>query len=197
MTVHQIAIPIVCFAFIVAYHGYEFVRVGETRKLFAQVRKGWVDNCVLTGQQAVNTTRDYIRVASALGGSSIIIAIFVAGVASGHFADCANSGTGCTQAEVLVLVKLGTLVGLMCTIFFLFTQCARFAIHFSFMINTREMNSVPLPPSLMTRVFDHAHWYYSVGIRAFFVTIPVVSWLFTSWCLLGVTPVYLLVVHGE
>ncbi|CAM9323749.1 unnamed protein product [Ectocarpus sp. 12 AP-2014] len=82
------------------------------------------------------------------------------------------------------------------TIFFVFTQCTRYAVHFSFCINTKKIAGAPMPQSLMVKVFNHAHQYYSLGIRLFFGTIPVFAWIFTSWALLAVTPVYAYMVKG-
>jgi hypothetical protein len=55
---------------------------------------------------------------------------------------------------------------------------------------------VALPLSLTTTVFHHAHMYYSVAIRMYFLTIPVFAWVFTEWCLLAFTPIYLWIIQG-
>ncbi|KAG5186726.1 hypothetical protein JKP88DRAFT_271858 [Tribonema minus] len=191
-----IIVPIVCFVFIAFFHAFEFRGEGPTRGLFKRVRKGWVEENYLKGQQAVNTTRDYVRVSLFFGNTAILIANFAAGFAATRYATCSDAEGGCTSNDIQLMIKIGCIVALMLSIFFLFTQCSRFIIHFSFMINTRDVNGVPLPKELTNRVFNHAHDYYGIGIRMYFMTIPVFAWVFTEWCLLAVTPIYLYIIHG-
>ena len=73
----------------------------------------------------------------------------------------------------------------------------RFILHFSFMINTREVNGKALPEELILRVFNHAHDFYGAGLRMFFMAIPAFAWIFTHWSLLAVTPLYLCLIHSE
>ena len=68
--------------------------------------------------------------------------------------------------------------------------------HLSFMINTRIVDGAPLPMGLARCIFSHAHTYYGIGIRMYFMTIPILAWAFTKWCLLAVTPFYLGMIQG-
>lgn len=52
------------------------------------------------------------------------------------YTDCSDDGS-CTADDWMFVVKLGCLAAVLLTIFFVFTQCTRFAVHFSFCINTK------------------------------------------------------------
>eukprot|EP00904_Undaria_pinnatifida_P009174 jgi/Undpi1/5387/HiC_scaffold_2.g00668.m1 len=149
----------------------------------------------MKGQAAVNTTRDYIRAAVFFANSAILLTTFSVGYAGSRYTDCKDADN-CSTEDWLLVIKLGVLAAVLLIIFFVFTQCTRYAVHFSFCINTKELSGVPMPHSLMINVFNHAHQYYSLGIRLYFGTIPVFAWIFTSWALLAVTPVYVYMVRG-
>eukprot|EP00903_Cladosiphon_okamuranus_P006823 g6648.t1 len=200
--VHEVAIPLVCFAVCFAFQAWEFLGpknhpdACRARVLFTAVRAGWVKDNFMKGQAAVNTTRDYIRAALFFANTAILLTTFAVGYAGSRYADCSADSDSCSAEDFLLVVKLGVLAALLMTIFFVFTQCTRYAVHFSFCINTTAIGGVPMPLSLMVKVFNHAHKYYSLGIRLYFGTIPVFAWIFTSWALLAVTPGYVFMVRG-
>ncbi|CAM9312411.1 unnamed protein product [Scytosiphon promiscuus] len=198
---HEVVIPVACFAICIGFQAWEFAgphnpKVARARALFRDVRAGWITDNFMKGQAAVNTTRDYIRAALFFANTAILLTTFAAGYAGSRYTDCSDDGAGCTANDWLFVIKLGGLSALLMTIFFVFTQCTRYAVHFSFCINTTKIGGVPMPPSLMVKVFNHAHKYYSLGIRLYFGTIPVFAWLFTAWALLAVTPLYVYMVRG-
>lgn len=56
--------------------------------------------------------------------------------ASGSIYTNCSDDNNCTAEDWLFVIKLGVLAATLLTIFFVFTQCTRFAVHFSFCINT-------------------------------------------------------------
>jgi len=128
--------------------------------------------------------------------TAILIAGLAAGFAGSQQTTCEGEAEGCTDEDKLLFVKIGVLVGCMLAIFFIFTQCTRFMNHFSFMINTRYVDGIELPKTLIATYFIHSHRFYSVGIRMYFLTIPIFAWIFGQWVLVGVTPLYLLLIHS-
>ncbi|CAB1102130.1 unnamed protein product [Ectocarpus sp. CCAP 1310/34] len=201
MSQNRVVIPAVCFTVCAAFQGWEFCgphkpERAKARALFRDVRAGWVVDNYMKGQAAVNTTRDYIRAALFFANTAILLTTFVVGYAGSIYTDCSDGDKSCSADDWLFVIKLGVLAALLMTIFFVFTQCTRYAVHFSFCINTKKIAGAPMPQSLMVKVFNHAHQYYSLGIRLFFGTIPVFAWIFTSWALLAVTPVYAYMVRG-
>lgn len=198
--VAKILVPVGCFLILGGYHVYEFSGSGVSRRgvraLSSRVREGWVDENFLKGQQAVNTTRDYIRVAVFFANTAVVIATFVAGFAIKAYTDCQKEAGGCTEETITLVIKCGVLTILMLSIFFVFTQCSRFVIHFSFLINCRQIHGIPTDTRMVKRFFDHSHRYYSAGIRMYFFIIPVLCWGFSIWALLAVTPFYLFIISG-
>lgn len=176
---HEVAIPVVSFAVCFAFQAWEFLGehkdVARARALFAEVRAGWVTANYMKGQAAVNTTRDYIRAAVFFANTAILLGTFSVGYAGTRYSDCSDEG--CSGQDWVFIIKLGVLSALLVVNFFVFTQCTRFAVHFSFCINTKELGGVPLPHSLIVKVFNHSHRYYSLGIRLYFGTIPGVAML--------------------
>ena len=51
---------------------------------------------------------------------------------------------------------------------------------------------MPLEPMLVALVFSRAAFHYSLGIRGFFFSVPLVAWLFGSAALVGMTVLYLI-----
>ena len=121
----EIFVPIACFAVIGMYHAYEFNSRFTARKFFRSVRKGWVTENFLKGQQAVNTTRDYVRVSLFYGNTAILVATFAAGFAGNVYRDCSAKEGGCSAASILLLIKFAVVTGYHLTSFFIFAQCTR------------------------------------------------------------------------
>ncbi|CAN0283040.1 unnamed protein product [Ascophyllum nodosum] len=105
--------------------GLEFLRqhddTARARALFAQVRAGWVKANYMTGQAAVNTTRDYIRAAVFFANTAILLATFTVGYAGTRYSECSDEG--CSGGDWLFIIQLGVLSVLLLVIFFVFTQC--------------------------------------------------------------------------
>ncbi|CAM9697700.1 unnamed protein product [Pylaiella littoralis] len=195
----EMVIPVVCFTLCIAFQTWEFVGSHDdparARSLFKSVRAGWVKDQYMKGTAACNTTRDYIKSAAFMANIAITLATFTVGYAGSIYTDCSDNGK-CVAEDWLFVIKLGALATTLLTIFFVFTQCTRFAVHFSFCINTKEIDGVPMSHALVVNVFEHSYKYFSLGIRLFFGTIPVFAWMFTPWALLAVTPAYVYMVRG-
>lgn len=183
--------PCACFFLIIVVHLVEWfgARLKSTgpQGFFKRVRAGWVEDNFMKGQAAVNTTRDYIRVTVFFASTAVLLATFSAGTVA--TLDFDNS------QKDLLHAKLGIFSGLMLLIFLIFLQATRIAIHFSFLINVSRFGGVPTSHQLMVKTFSHAHKFYSLGIRAYFLVIPVVSWIVSEWMLLALTPAYIYVIR--
>ena len=94
------------------------------------MRSGWVQQNHMTGQAAVNTTRDYMRVVVFLAGNAIICASILAGIALNK-ADTESSNN---TLVVLMKFKLGACVTVLLIIFFLLLLCLRYILHFRYFI---------------------------------------------------------------
>eukprot|EP00639_Heterosigma_akashiwo_P016741 CAMPEP_0206399392 /NCGR_PEP_ID=MMETSP0294-20121207/24804_1 /ASSEMBLY_ACC=CAM_ASM_000327 /TAXON_ID=39354 /ORGANISM="Heterosigma akashiwo, Strain CCMP2393" /LENGTH=187 /DNA_ID=CAMNT_0053855207 /DNA_START=269 /DNA_END=832 /DNA_ORIENTATION=+ len=149
----------------------------------------------MTGQAAVNTTRDYLRATIFMGSTAIVIVAVLTGALS-SFEECfADDLDSCNANQKLIIIKVGCLVANFLAIFYVFLQCTRFMVHFSFMINTKIIEGMELKKSLMVKVFERAHMYYSIGIRLYFLAVPLFAWLFSRWALLGATVIHLTIIY--
>jgi len=149
----------------------------------------------MKGQAACNTTRDYLRATIFMGSTAILIVAVLAGAIS-SFEECFGDDLeSCTTAQKILIVKIGCLVANFLAIFYVFLQSTRFMVHFSFMINTEVIEGMLLQKSLMVKVFERAHMYYSIGIRLYFLSVPLFIWLFSRWALLGATVLHLTVIY--
>lgn len=125
-----IVIPFVVFSCVLVLHLRYFLKgahFGSDRaplNFFMKMREGWVDNNHLSGQAAVNTTRDYIRVITFLAGNAILVATVLAGFAVQVETD--------TFHKKLLIVKLGACVAAFIIIFICLLMCARFIVHFRY-----------------------------------------------------------------
>ncbi|CAM9312259.1 unnamed protein product [Scytosiphon promiscuus] len=199
VALEEVLIPAICFAACLGFQAWEFLGSHDdparARSLFKSVRAGWVKDQYMKGTTGCNTTRDYIKSAVFMANTAITLATFTVGYAGTIYTDCSDDGT-CTADDWMFVIKLGGLATLLLTIFFVFTQCTRFAVHFSFCINTKELDGVPMSHGLLVNVFEHSHKYFSLGIRLYFGTIPVFAWIFSPWALLVITPLYIYMVRG-
>ncbi|CAM9576254.1 unnamed protein product [Ectocarpus sp. 4 AP-2014] len=199
VSLQEVVIPAICFAVCVGFQTWEFLGSHDdparARTLFKAVRAGWVKDQFMKGTAACNTTRDYIKSAVFMANTAITLATFAVGYAGSIYTNCSDDDD-CTPEDWLFVIKLGCLSAVLLVNFFVLTQCTRFAVHFSFCINTGEIEGVPMSHAMLVNVFEHSHKYFSLGIRLYFGTIPVFAWIFTPWALLAVTPVYVYMVRG-
>lgn len=124
----QIIVPAVIFGAIAALHayhlwrGYYFKSERGAVYLFRKIREGWVDKNYLSGQAAVNTTRDYFRVVLFLASNAIVVATVLSGFAiSAPFE---------TFDDKIRVIKLATCVTTLIVIFICLILCVRYALHF-------------------------------------------------------------------
>ena len=61
-------------------------------------------------------------------------------------------------------------------------------------MNVEEVNGIPMNWEIVTLVFDKTYQYYAAGMRLHFALILLFFWLASSWALLAVCPLYLLLV---
>jgi uncharacterized membrane protein len=70
--------------------------------------------------------------------------------------------------------------------FFNFTLCIRYYNHVGFMINTFQQNDSTVSAEAVTQVLNHGALHYTIGMRGFYLSVPLALWLFgPSWMLAG------------
>lgn len=85
--------------------------------------------------QANKTFRQSCKLATRLNDFCFSILANYHGIGS-RYVDCADE-ENCSSEDWLLVIKLGVLAAVLMVIFFVFTQCTRYAVHFSFCINTK------------------------------------------------------------
>ena len=198
---YEIVMPIIVWSFIFLHHlwlvknhvfspNYAAYEAPSVYSFFAQTRIGWVKQNHLTGQAAANSTRDYIRVVIFFAGNAVLLA----GITGGY---CASSYDPNGNAmSMLLTVKLGVISFIFFVIFFVFIYATRYGTHFHMLMNVKEINGVALDKNLgiIDKVYHKSHFFYSSGLRLYFLLIPAFCWVLSCWLMVAITPIYLYLV---
>jgi uncharacterized membrane protein len=177
-------------ALLVAYHS--FLRIKLRRDPFytiqavnAFARAAWVETVMTTGNKdvlAVQTLRNSIMGATFLSSTSVLLIIGVLTLSG----QGENLGTvwhslnifGATHAE-LWLAKLLALLLDMLVAFFSFAQAIRLFHHVGYMINVPvSKKHRAFTPDHVALHLNRAGMFYALGMRAYYVSVPLVFWLF-------------------
>lgn len=124
-----------------------------------------------------------------LASTSIIICLglFNAAFRPGVFSEVSHAlNLFGTKTEALWMFKL-LLIGIIFFItFFNFTLCIRYYNHVSFMINTFQQNDPSVSAKNITQVINHGALHYTIGMRGFYLSVPLAMWMFGPiWMLTG------------
>jgi uncharacterized membrane protein len=91
-----------------------------------------------------------------------------------------------TKTETLWMFKLMLLGLLFFFTFFNFTLSIRYYNHAGFMINTFEKDDATVSEKAVTQVINHGALHYTIGMRGFYLSVPLALWLFGPiWLLTG------------
>lgn len=198
---YEIMIPVTVWCFIFLHQiwlvkshvfspNYAASDAPSVYSFFAQTRVGWVKQNHLTGQASANSTRDYLRVIIFFAGNAVLLA----GITGGY---CASSyDPNGSPTSLLLTIKLGLISFIFFVIFFVFLYATRYATHFHMIMNVKEINGVLLERNLgiIEKVYHKAHFFYSCGLRLYFLLIPAFCWVLSCWLMLAIAPIYLYLV---
>jgi uncharacterized membrane protein len=91
-----------------------------------------------------------------------------------------------SQNEALWFVKLLLLTVDFFFTFFNFSLAIRHYNHVSYMINVPSERDALATPDYITQVLHHGTIHYTIGMRGYYLAIPLALWLFgPTWLLLG------------
>ena len=91
-----------------------------------------------------------------------------------------------TKTEALWMIKLMLLGIVFFVVFFNFTLAIRYYNHAGFMINTFQENDDAVSEKAVTAVVNHGALHYTIGMRGFYLSVPLALWLFGPiWMLAG------------
>jgi uncharacterized membrane protein len=154
-------------------------------------RQRWVKGIMKDQRDilAVQTLRNQVMAATFLASTAILISLglFSAAFRPGLFSEISHAlNLLGTKNETLWMFKLMLLAIVFFITFFNFTLTIRYYNHAGFMINTIDENDSTLSAETVTEVLNHGALHYTIGMRGFYLSVPLALWLFGPiWMLAG------------
>lgn len=156
----------------------------------ALARRLWVENVMRNPAKdvmAVQTLRNFIMGASLMASTAALLIIgtlTLSGQAQNISQNWHILNLGGAHGPALWIVKVMLLLIDFIVAFFAFAMSVRLANHVVFMINVPEHDAHHmLSPHAVARRLHRAGHMFAVGMRAFFIAIPLVFWLFGPYFL--------------
>lgn len=138
---------------------------------------------------AVQTIRNQMMAATFLASTSIIISLglFSASFRPGTFTEVSHALNMLgTKTEALWMFKLMLLGILFFYNFLNFSLSLRYFNHSGFMINVYEQDDPTLSSDSVTKILNHGALHYTIGMRGFYLSVPLTLWMFGPiWMLTG------------
>lgn len=184
-----------------AYHLYMRVKLRKNPAFTIQAvnfmaRAAWVEGVMADRTKdvlAIQTLRNSTMAATLMASTAVLLIIGVLTL-SGQGEKL--SGTwhvlnlfGDTRAELWV-IKLLALMADFFVAFFSFSMSVRLFNHVGYMINT------PISPQHVALYLNKAGLYYSVGMRAYYFSVPLVFWLFGPLLMLISTVALIVILYN-
>ena len=190
----EIVITSIGFAVIILYHFHLIYKVktdpmktsiGLTNRL----RRDWVEFVMKENRDilAVQTLRNWVMASSFLASAAILIGLGLISVAFN--ADKLNEVSQVlnllgTSNEILRMVNLLILIVGIFFAFFNFTLSIRYYNHASFAINIPPEKDPIVTYDAVANIINHGHIHYTLGMRGYYLSVPLTLWLFgPSWLL--------------
>ena len=192
------------FLLLVIYHIHLIHRVKHAPLTTAiglnmQTRRAWVETIMADRLDllAVQTLRNWSMAASFLATTAILICL---GTLNAAFVSGSHDGLRVIseishQNNGLLRLKLLLLIITFFSAFFNFTLAIRSYNRAAFMINIPLARDPLITPEFVTRVLGRGMNHYSLGMRGYYLSVPLVLWLFGPYWLAAGTVVLLLVMY--
>ncbi len=177
----------VAFLLLVAYHIHLVYQVKHAPLTTAiglniQTRRAWVETIMADRLDllAVQTLRNSSMAASFLATTAILICL---GTLNAAFFSSTNGGLRVISGfshdnSGLLLIKLLMLIITFFSAFFNFTLAIRSYNRTSFMISIPLARDPLMTPEFIARVLGRGMNHYSLGMRGYYLSVPLVLWLF-------------------
>lgn len=192
------------FVLIGSYHLYLRSRLRRDRSYTIQsvnndARSAWVDNVMSEkGREvlAVQTLRNSTMAATFLASTSILLIMGVLNLMRTGSQDSVlhSLQSGLIGNDGLEEVKLLVLLSTFFTAFFSFSLAVRLYNHVGYLINSCNSRQQFCPtPEYVSRLLNRSGSYYSYGMRAYYLSVPLVFGLFSPYFMM-LTSIVLVVV---
>lgn len=192
------------FILLVAYHIHLVYQVKHAPLTTAiglniQTRRAWVETIMADRLDilAVQTLRNWSMAASFLATTSILICL---GTLNAAFFSSSSGGLRAIselshENSGLLVIKLLLLIIIFFSAFFNFTLAIRSYNRAGFMINIPLARDPLITPEFVTRVLGRGMNHYSLGMRGYYFSVPLVLWLFGPYWLAAGTVVLLFIMY--
>ncbi len=184
------------FVVLTTYHIYWIYRVRRTpfqtyRGVTKHLRRAWVESVIAERRDmlSVQTLRNWIMASSFLASTAMIIGL---GLLSflfrpDHISEVPFDPTVIfSRMKTLFMVKLMVLMVHFFFAFFSFTLSIRYMNQINFMINVPPDCDPLLSPEFIANTLDTGMVHYTLGMRAFYLSVVATLWLFGPvWMFLG------------
>jgi len=196
ISLQEIILVVSAAVVIISYHTHLYKKVRRDPLTTAvgitnHARRMWVKGVIRDKRDilAVQTLRNQVMAATFLASTSILVSLGLLSAAfrPGVFSDVSHAlNLLGTKTETLWMFKLMLLGVLFFFTFFNFTLSIRYNNHAGFMINTFEHNDATVSEEAVTQVVNHGALHYTIGMRGFYLSVPLALWLFGPvWMLAG------------
>jgi len=194
---------VVSVALVAAYYIYLHWRTTRHDPLFtvqginAEARRLWVASVMRDRRDilAVQTLRNSTMAATFLASTAVLLVIGTLSLAErgNDFEHALHSLNMAGQVDpALWLIKLLCLVVDLCVAFFSFTLAVRKFNHVGYLLNVpSDLEHPIITPRYVADFLHRAAQHYSMGMRAYYFTVPLLFWLFDPHLLAASTLVML------
>jgi uncharacterized membrane protein len=197
----------ISLALLIGYHGYVRYRLSKdpgytVQSVNNRVRRAWVENIMQRqdGILAVQTLRNSMMAATFLASTSVLMIIGV--LTLSEQGDQLRTTWemlnvfGTTDPRLWLVKMLLLLVDLLFA-FFGFAMAIRLFHHVGYMINApQDANLVAAEPAHVSAHLNRAGLFYSIGMRAYYYTVPLLFWLFGPLFMLAGTIVLVISLYN-
>jgi uncharacterized membrane protein len=196
ISLQEIMLVLLVAIVIIAYHVHLYTKVRRDPLKTAigignHARQRWVKGIMRDQRDilAVQTLRNQLMAANFLASTAILISLGLLNAAfrPSIFGEISHSlNLVGTKSETLWMLKLMFLAVVFFISFFNFTLAIRYYNHGGIMINTIDENDSTLSAETVTEVLNHGALHYTIGMRGFYLSIPLGLWMFGPiWMLAG------------
>ncbi|WP_428265367.1 DUF599 domain-containing protein [Haliangium sp.] len=189
------------------YHVYLAVRLAKNPDYTIQsvnrsARTAWIEHVMSQQQNAilgVQTLRNSTMTATFLASTAVLLIIGALNMSS-RADDLAQTWNALSIADAwnpgLWVAKLLLLVADFFAAFFCFAQCIRLFNHVGYQLAVpQERRPASVTPGEVAAHLNRAGLYYTLGMRAYYVSVPLVFWLFGPHLMLLATMALLVLLY--
>lgn len=202
----EIALTVIAFSSLIAYHIRHFFQIKRSPLLTDIgrnniVRAKWVHTIMDERRDvlAVQTLRNWTMAATFLASTAILIGLGAMNLALSTATMTQVSNLlnlfGSHHATLWV-TKLMVLSITLFFAFFNFSLAVRYYNHVGFMINVPVDEGHPSDRQTVVTILNRGAMHYHLGMRAYYISIPLALWLLgPTWLLLGSLVLTMVLIH--